>query len=269
MEIQAPAHWQAVDFLSDLHLDRPDAPTLTAFAHYLEHSPAQALFVLGDLFEVWVGDDALGIDGGVEQRVAALLHRASLRMDIFILCGNRDFLMGPALMQACGAQALPDPSVLQFGDQRYLLTHGDGLCLSDTDYLAFRQLARSTTWQQNFLSQPLSQRQASARNMRMQSQAHQAAMRARDNTRWHDLDTQACLQSLHQAQADTMIHGHTHHPATHPLAPGKSRWVLSDWDLQCEPPRGDLLRLTRVGAPQDAAHAGPALQRLSVSGLNA
>jgi len=260
MEISAPADWQTVDFLSDLHLDGPDSPTLAAFAHYLQHSPAQALMVLGDLFEAWLGDDALGISAGLEQQVAALLHQASKRMDVFILCGNRDFLMGPALMQACGARALQEPSVLQFANQRYLLTHGDALCLSDTAYLAFRSVSRSAAWQQNFMDKPLAERQELGRQMRAQSTAHQAASRQSGGTAWHDLDTQACLQSLETAQADTMIHGHTHHPDTHLLAPGKTRWVLSDWDFESTPPRGDVLRLTR---PPGAGDSGPVLQRVS------
>jgi len=260
MEISAPADWQTVDFLSDLHLDRPDSPTLAAFAYYLQHSPAQALMVLGDLFEAWVGDDALGIRAGVEQQVAALLHQASKRMDVFILCGNRDFLMGPALMQACGARALQEPSVLQFANQRYLLTHGDALCLSDTAYLAFRSVSRSAAWQEDFLNKPLAERQELARQMRAQSKAHQAASRQLGAAAWHDLDAPACLQILQNAQADTMIHGHTHHPDTHPLAPGKTRWVLSDWDFESTPPRGDVLRLTR---PPGAGDSGPVLQRLS------
>jgi len=260
MEISAPADWQTVDFLSDLHLDRPDSPTLAAFAYYLQHSPAQALMVLGDLFEAWVGDDALGIRAGVEQQVAALLHQASKRMDVFILCGNRDFLMGPALMQACGARALQEPSVLQFANQRYLLTHGDALCLSDTAYLAFRSVSRSAAWQEDFLNKPLAERQELARQMRAQSKAHQAASRQLGAAAWHDLDAPACLQILQNAQADTMIHGHTHHPDTHLLAPGKTRWVLSDWDFESTPPRGDVLRLT--GSP-GAGDSGPVLQRLS------
>jgi len=260
MEISAPAHWQTVDFLSDLHLDRPGSATFGAFAHYLAHSPANALMVLGDLFEAWVGDDALSLHNGVEQRVAALLHQASERMEVFILCGNRDFLMGPALIQACGARALADPSVLQFVDQRFLLTHGDALCLSDTDYLAFRSVARSNAWQQDFLNKPLAERQELGRRMRIQSKAHQATKRQQDAAAWHDLDTQACLQSLQSAQANTMIHGHTHHPDTHLLAPGKTRWVLSDWDFDGTPPRGDVLRLTRSPGADDS---GPVLQRLS------
>ncbi len=266
MEISAPAHWHTVDFLSDLHLDRPDSPTLIALAHYLEHSPAQALMLLGDLFEAWVGDDALGLSNGVEQQVAALLHQASKRMDVFILCGNRDFLMGPLLMQACGARALPDPSVLQFANRRYLLTHGDALCLSDTDYLAFRSVARSAAWQQDFLNKPLAQRQELGRQMRAQSKAHQAASRQSGGTAWHDLDGQACLESLQSADADTMIHGHTHHPDTHLLAPGKTRWVLSDWDFESTPPRGDLLRLTSSPGSGDS---GPVLQRMSAQQLSA
>ena len=260
MEISAPADWHTVDFLSDLHLDRPGSPTTSAFAHYLQDSPASALMVLGDLFEAWVGDDAAAIHDGVEQQVAALLHQASKRMDVFIQCGNRDFLMGPALMRACGARALQDPSVLQFANQRYLLTHGDALCLSDTDYLAFRSVARSAAWQENFLKKPLAERQELGRQMRAQSKAHQAASSPLGATAWHDLDAPACLQILQNAQADTMIHGHTHHPDMHLLAPGKTRWVLSDWDFESTPPRGDMLRLTRSPSAGDS---GPVLQRLS------
>ena len=266
MEISAPAHWHTVDFLSDLHLDRPGSPTLGAFAHYLQDSPASALVVLGDLFEAWVGDDALALHDGVEQQVAALLDHASKRMDVFILCGNRDFLMGPALMQACGARALQDCSVLQFADQRYLLTHGDALCLSDTAYLAFRSVARSAAWQEDFLNKPLAERQELGRQMRAQSKAHQAASRQLGATAWHDLDTAACLQILQSAQADTMIHGHTHHPDMHLLAPGKTRWVLSDWDFDSTPPRGDVLRLTKSSGAGDS---GPVLQRVSALQVSA
>lgn len=268
MEISAPADWDTVDFLSDLHLDRADSPTLQGFAHYLQHSPAQAIFILGDLFEAWVGDDALDVHAGVEQAVAALLQQTSQRAAIFILCGNRDFLMGPRLMQACRAQALPDPSVLEFSKHRFLLTHGDAFCLGDTDYLAFRRLARSEAWQQDFLNKPLAARQALGQQMRAQSMAHQAAMRQRAGASWHDLDTPACLQSLKVARADTMIHGHTHRPNTHPLAAGKTRWVLSDWDFECSPPRGDLLRLTHPTSGSASHAQGPVLQRLRAPQFN-
>jgi UDP-2,3-diacylglucosamine hydrolase len=174
------------------------------------------------------------------------------------MCGNRDFLMGEALMQACGAQALQDPTVLSAGGHRYLLTHGDALCLSDTDYLAFRKTVRETTWQQDFLAKPLADRQSIGRQMRMQSEAHKAAARSAGDLQWHDLDKASCLQTLADFDAQTMIHGHTHHPAVHALGQGKSRWVLSDWDGICSPPRADVLRLD-VGQIQTAS-----LQRVSV-----
>jgi len=244
MEISAPAHWHTVDFLSDLHLDRAEAPTTQTFLRYLKQTPAQALFLLGDIFEVWIGDDALQVDGGIEQHVAAALRVASQRAAIFIMGGNRDFLMGDAFMHASGAQALQDPSVLYASGQGYLLTHGDAHCLGDTAYLAFRAMVRSADWQQQFLSKPLAERQMLGREMRAQSEAHKATARATGPLQWHDLDTQACLESLAKASVNTMIHGHTHHPATHDLGEGKTRWVLSDWDVADHPPRAQVLRLS-------------------------
>ena len=258
MEISAPAHWQTVDFLSDLHLDRADAPTTDAFVRYLKQTPAQALILLGDIFEVWIGDDALDVDGGIEQHVAAALREASQRVPIFIMCGNRDFLMGDAFLHASGAQGLEDPMVLHAGGQGYLLTHGDAHCLGDTDYLAFRAMVRSTDWQQQFLSKSLAERQMLGRQMRAQSEAHKAAVRANGPLQWHDLDAQACLDSLNKADVNTMIHGHTHHPDTHDLAAGKTRWVLSDWDVSADPPRAQVLRLSLSGGGVST------LQRVSV-----
>jgi UDP-2,3-diacylglucosamine hydrolase len=243
MDIAAPAHWRTIDFLSDLHLDEKDGASLHAFLRYLQQTPAQALFILGDLFEVWVGDDCLSRTGGIEPAVAAALSQASKRLSIHIMCGNRDFLMGKALMQACGAQALQDPTVLIAGGHRYLMTHGDALCLSDTDYLAFRKTVRQTTWQQDFLAKPLADRQAIGRQMRMQSEAHKTAARSTGDLQWHDVDNTSSLQMLADFDAQTMIHGHTHHPAVHALGQGKSRWVLSDWDGISRPPRAEVLRL--------------------------
>ena len=121
MEITAPPHWQTVDFISDLHLQASEPQTLAALANYLAHTPTQALFILGDLFEVWVGDDALQSPNSFEHAVTDMLHRASARLDVFIMRGNRDFLMGEHLLAACGARPLPDPSVLRLGGTRRLL----------------------------------------------------------------------------------------------------------------------------------------------------
>ncbi len=250
MEIAAAPHWQTVDFISDLHLQASEPRTLAALAHYLAHTPAQALFILGDLFEVWVGDDALEATDGIERAVADLLQRASARLDVFIMCGNRDFLMGKHLLDACGARALPDPSVLQLGATRWLLAHGDAQCLADVPYQAFRAQVRSAAWQQSFLSQPLDQRLALARQMRAQSEAQKMQL-VQAQAPWIDLDLDACLALLATQGADHMIHGHTHQPAEHDLGHGHARWVLSDWDLHATPARAEVLRLHAAGgAPQ-------------------
>ena len=258
MEIIAPPHWQMVDCISDLHLQAQEPQTRDALSRFLSESPAQALFILGDLFEVWVGDDQLqsGTGTGIEHEVAAMLHAASQRMAIFIMRGNRDFLMGEQLGAACGAQLLEDPSVLQLGTIRWLLTHGDAQCLADTPYQAFRAQVRSTPWQDRFLSQPLSQRLELARQMRSQSEAQKTQRKALHEP-WIDLDSATCLGQLQAHAADHMVHGHTHQPAQHPLGLGHSRWVLSDWDLQAKPPRAEALRL-------NAAH--PAPQRIALVG---
>lgn len=242
MEISAPPHWQKVDFVSDLHLQAQEPATVAALARYLEQTPAQALFILGDLFEVWVGDDALHSPEGMAQTVAKLLHRASERLDVYIMRGNRDFLMGEQLMTACGAQALDDPSVLQAGTKRWLLTHGDALCLADTPYQAFRTQVRSAAWQTEFLAQALPERLTLAQQMRRRSEAQKQHL-AQSNTPWIDLDQDACQALLAAHGADHMIHGHTHHPAQHPLGHSRVRWVLSDWDLHATPARAQALRL--------------------------
>jgi UDP-2,3-diacylglucosamine hydrolase len=253
MEITAPVHWHTVDLISDLHLQASEPQTLTALERYLSQTPAQALFILGDLFEVWVGDDALQSPTGFEHAVADMLHRASARLDVFIMCGNRDFLMGERLLAACGARALPDPSVLHLGNTRWLLVHGDAQCLADVPYQAFRAQVRSAAWQENFLSQPLNQRLALARQMRAQSEAQKRQL-ARAKTPWIDLDREACLALLETQGADHMIHGHTHQPAQHDLGQGHVRWVLSDWDLHATPARAEVLRLNAAGgAPQRLA----------------
>jgi UDP-2,3-diacylglucosamine hydrolase len=238
MELQAPSLWQTIDFISDLHLQASEMKTLAAWQHYLQHTTADAVFMLGDLFEVWVGDDTVAIPDSFEQLCAQTLRSASDRLDVFILHGNRDFLMGPALMQVTGATLIPDPTVLSFAGQRWLLTHGDALCLADTAYLAFREQVRSQEWQFAFLAKPLAERQALARQMRAQSET-----RKQTTHEYADVDTDAALQWLTDANAATMIHGHTHRPNHHALDDRHSRWVLSDWELDHGPSRADVLRL--------------------------
>ena len=239
MELQAPSHWRAIDFISDLHLQASEMQTMTAWQHYLNTTTADAVFILGDLFEVWVGDDVLDVQSSFERICALTLHRASQRLALYVLHGNRDFLMGPVLMQTAGATLISDPTVLHFADQRWLLTHGDALCLKDTAYLAFREQVRSTTWQTAFLQKPLAERQALARQMRSQSEQQKLS-----GVEYADVDDEAANQLLVRCGAETMIHGHTHKPNVHALGGIRSRWVLSDWDLHHTPARADVLRIS-------------------------
>ena len=246
-EINAPAAWRTVDFISDLHLHVEEPATFGAWQQYLQRTPADAVFLLGDLFEVWVGDDAVQVGGSgsrpnFEARCADVMHTAAQRLALFFMHGNRDFLVGDALMARCRAQLLRDPCTLVFAGQRWLLSHGDALCLDDVPYQQFRRLVRSAAWQTAFLAKPLAERQTMARQMRQQSDANKQTAAA-----FADADTILSHQWLQDASAHTLIHGHTHQPADHLLGPAHARVVLSDWDAAANPPRAQVLRLTAAG----------------------
>lgn len=238
--ITAPAHWVQIDLLSDLHLG-PDTPgTLARLERHLAETTADAVMLLGDIFEVWVGDDARHLP--FEARCVDLLRHASQRLDLFFMHGNRDFLLGSDMLAACGMTALPEPTALQAFGQNWLLVHGDAQCLADTAYQLFRNQVRAPQWQAQLLAQPLEARQSLARQMREGSRAAQAAQLMSS-----DLDAGACRALLDEAGAQVMIHGHTHRPGTHELGHGLRREVLSDWDFDTAPPRGDVIRLCAAG----------------------
>jgi len=239
MELHAPSHWQRIDVISDLHLQASEPRTFEAWRQYMGQSSADAVFILGDLFEVWVGDDVLTQTSSFEAECSRVLQQTSQRLPVYLMHGNRDFLMGDALMQACGATLLPDPTVLQIGAARWLLSHGDALCLGDTDYQVFRTQVRSPEWQRKFLGQPLTARQDIARSLRAQSEAKKHA-----GTEYADVDTPAALKWLAVARAQHLLHGHTHKPGFHTLDAMHDRTVLSDWDLGTTPPRAEVLRLS-------------------------
>jgi UDP-2,3-diacylglucosamine hydrolase len=254
-EWRAPDHWRVIDFVSDLHLQSGEPATWQAFERYLKRAPApDALFVLGDLFEVWIGDDALdqgaSAPGDAEppfwRACAAALRRFSAHTALFFMAGNRDFLLGPDGLREMGMQALPDPTVLVWRGQRYLLSHGDAWCVADTDYQRFRQQVRTAVWQQDFLARPLAERQAVARQLRAQSEARKRQL-GPDPSLWADLDDATVRQQLQAASADILIHGHTHRPAEHSLGQGLRRLVLSDWDATARPARLQVLRLSGQG----------------------
>lgn len=242
--VSAPAQWRSIEFVSDLHL-APDMPrTVEAFRGYLAATDADAVFILGDLFEVWVGDDAR--DDAFEAACVQTLAQASARLALRFMCGNRDFLVGPALLQAAGMQALSDPTRLDAFGRNYLLTHGDALCLADADYQRFRTEVRGQAWQRAFLERPMAERRAIARQLRDASQRRQ---QTRGVQGWGDVDARAALAWLRAAGAQTMIHGHTHRPGASELASSAVRHVLSDWDFDRDAarPRGDVLRLDAAG----------------------
>ena len=220
-------------FLSDVHLQATDVATFHAWSTYLQHVQADAMFILGDLFEAWVGDDVLGDPKGeFERNCLACIHTLSQRMPVYWMAGNRDFLLGNTACTTAGMQALQDPCVLNTSEGHWLLSHGDALCLADQDYLKFRRMVRTTEWQTGFLSKPLHQRLQEVQNMRALSEAHKARQ-----TVWADVDLPTAVDWLTQHQASVLVHGHTHHAADHDLSPGFKRYVLSDWDATAGPPR--------------------------------
>ena len=221
-ECIAPANWQAVDVISDLHLQAGEPETFEAWATYLRR-PAQeradALFILGDLFEVWVGDDVLShtspsVDHAFWRACAEALQAYSAHVPVYFMAGNRDFLLGPAGLDACGMQGLNDPTVLIFLGQRWLLSHGDALCLADTDYMRFRAQVREPAWQHRFLAQPLAQREAIARDLRAQSEARKRSS-GNDPSLWADVDTLAARAWL-EARQRPHVDPWPHAPAQHP-----------------------------------------------------
>ena len=240
-ELKAPPAWHAIDFISDLHLQASEASTFQAWQRYMQTTPANAIFILGDLFEVWVGDDAL-LPGSFEEDCAQVIAQAAARAPVFFMHGNRDFLVGKGLMAACSMTLLADPTVLTFNDHRWLLSHGDALCIDDTAYMAFRHQVRSTSWQTTFLAKPLAERQSIARGLREQSEA-----RKKSGVAYADVDATAARQELLAAHATTLIHGHTHKPAEHDLGKGLRRVVLTDWDTTAAPPRAEVMRLSASG----------------------
>ena len=257
----APPHWRNIDFISDLHLQASEPLTFEAWRRYMRTTRADAVFILGDLFEVWVGDDAAGDEraSSFEGQCATVLQHTAARMPVFFMHGNRDFLVGPAFMVRCQCTLLADPTVLDFGGQRWLLSHGDELCLADTDYLKFRVMVRSASWQQDFLAKPLDERKAIARDLRTRSEAKKQTAAT-----YADVDAQAALAWLRGAGARHMMHGHTHKPANHLLGPDLHRIVLSDWEMSAQPPRAEVLRLSIEDATAPQAPPGVSMKRIAV-----
>lgn len=233
-----------VDFISDLHLQASHPHTASAFFDFLDQRPAAPLVVLGDLFEVWIGDDCLLSPGfDFERQCVDALKRVSGHSAVAWVCGNRDFLVGEGFHQAVGWAALNDPCVVHAPFGSCLISHGDAWCVDDADYMAFRQQTRQAQWCQQFLAQPLSSRAQQARRMREQSQHNQSA-----KTKWADVDLSLARSQLAAHGCHHLVHGHTHHPGDEDLGQGMHRHVLSDWELDAPgPARAQVLRWSARG----------------------
>lgn len=245
--VQAAPHWRSVDFVSDLHLQE-DGDTWGSFAHYLQHTPADAVFLLGDIFELWAGDDVLDSPAhAFERMVADTLRLASQQRALYLMHGNRDFLLGPDFCHRAGLTLLQDPCVLAWQQpaQRILLSHGDALCIDDHAYMQFRQRMRDPAWQQAVLSRPLSERLALALQLRQQSSARKNELGVEG---YADVDAATASAWLRTHHCHTLVHGHTHRPGDHVLdntaTPPLQRMVLTDWDYAAMPPRAGILRWT-------------------------
>lgn len=229
-------------FISDLHLCENTPLTTRLFHHFIMHSApqAEALYILGDLFEYWAGDDDL--DTPFHREITGALQTLTRQgTRLYIMRGNRDFLMNSQLAEACNATLLNDPTVLDLYGTPTLLTHGDALCTDDTEYQAFRAQVRNNRWQQQFLALPLAQRKAQIEQIRKKSEAE----KQNKASSIMDVNLQAVNELLHEHHYPRIIHGHTHRPAHHlHRLDGHScdRWVLADWDK-----RANALRCDRNG----------------------
>ncbi|KIQ95876.1 UDP-2,3-diacylglucosamine diphosphatase [Lysobacter sp. A03] len=233
-------------FISDLHLDAERPQITELFGRFLdaEARDAEALYILGDLFEAWIGDDDPSDTATfVADRLRDL---ADAGTPVWFMHGNRDFLVGQDFAGRAGMTILPDPTVIQLYGKPVLLMHGDTLCTDDVAYQQFRAQTRNPAWQAQFLSQPLAARIAFAKQAREASQAHQSGLASEGTMDTiTDVAPAAVAAAFQQFGVDTLIHGHTHRPAVHVReveGRARERVVLGDWYEQ-----GSVLRVDRQG----------------------
>jgi UDP-2,3-diacylglucosamine hydrolase len=216
-------------FISDLHLteERPEANE--RFIELLEEKArgAEALYILGDFFEYWIGDDDL--EATFNAVVAGLLGDLARRgVPVYLMHGNRDFLIGEGFCAATGAKLLADPTVHEIQGVRTLLMHGDTLCTDDLDYQNWRRIARSEAWQREFLAKPLAERRKEIVGMREKAKEAVQAKPAEIM----DVNDDAVAQAMRVHAVTRLVHGHTHRPGRHALTVDgqpAERWVLPDW----------------------------------------
>lgn len=223
-------HLGRVLFISDLHLCETRPAITACFLKFLniDAPRAEALYILGDLFEYWAGDDDIASPFH-QQIITAFAKLSEKGTKLFLMHGNRDFLIGDTFCSAAKMTLLADPTLIQLGQQTALLSHGDALCTDDAAYQTMRKQFRELGWQTQFLSQPLAQRKAQIANIRIQSETAKA-LKSMDIM---DVNPQAVHQLLQQFDSPPIfIHGHTHRPNKHLIEIGSqvtTRYVLGDW----------------------------------------
>ena len=228
-------------FISDLHLDSKHPEIQQQFLQFIEQDAkgSDALYILGDLFEVWLGDDDNNPDNLIT--IQKLKYLSDHGTPVYIQHGNRDFLLGKHFEASSGTSLLPDHQVINLYNQQVLIMHGDLLCTDDIEYQQFRQMVRDPDWQRKTLQLSLAKRRELAISIRLHSK-QMVQEKAEDIM---DANQQTVKETLSQYDCQLLIHGHTHRPAIHKLDNGKTqatRIVLGDWYDQ-----GSVLRWNKEG----------------------
>jgi len=217
----------ATYFISDLHLERIESPITNIFTAFLDDlNQNDSLYILGDLFESWIGDDNVSeLSQYISDRLLMLSDRD---ISVAIMHGNRDFLIGEDFCKASSIKLINDPRIIEIDTKKVMLTHGDELCTDDSEYQAFRSVVRNPLWQKDFLNFPISKREKIA------GEAKDASKDSKENKAMEimDVNTDAVLKAFNDHDIEIMIHGHTHRPNIHKVSnEGKNltRYVLGDW----------------------------------------
>ena len=219
----------SIHFISDLHLCAEQSALTQLFIQYLNHqaSNADALFILGDLFEVWLGDDMVLPE--YQETISAIKKLTSSGVPVYVMYGNRDFLMRKQFEQLTGSQLINDPTIIDLFGTATLLMHGDTLCTDDSDYQKFRAMVRNPQWQNELLNKTPDERHALAKEYREISKA----ATGNKTNEIMDVNQEKVISTMQKYNVSQLIHGHTHRPDTHHFTiDGRdvSRIVLSDWN---------------------------------------
>ena len=242
-------------FIADLHLHPQQAATLALFTSFLKGKARdlENLYILGDLFEIWLGDD--DDEPAYQEVIKQLRHLSEAGTTVKVLQGNRDFLLGQGFSERTGCELLPESSVIDVYGTPTLIMHGDTLCTLDVTYQTFRKQVHNPEWQAQILAQPLAQRRLFAKQARQQSQMHTQG----SSETIMDVTPVAVVNALNSHRVMNLIHGHTHRPAVHEIdLSGETgqRWVVGDWQdsdaivLHCTPQTRQLMRLNSKGLNQ-------------------